>query len=148
MRLKFAGLAVGLLVLGACDPYPSDPIVDPGYSAPTSPPVVEPIQPSDPVAVAPLAEGEVDPALEMVEVDPYNEVRQGAGGLTERLPDTCRLEQVQQYRGQSAAAVEGAGLAMPYRVIGPSDIVTQEYNPTRVNFFLNNGGMVDRISCG
>ncbi|SFD01715.1 I78 family peptidase inhibitor [Tropicimonas isoalkanivorans] len=148
MGLKITALTVGVLMLAGCAAEMSDPIVDPGYAPPPPAPTVEPIQPSAPVAVTPLTEGGVDPALEMVEVDPYNEVREGAGGLTERLPDTCRLDQVQQYQGQSAAAVEGAGLGMPYRVIGPSDIVTQEYNPTRVNFFLNTGGTVDRISCG
>lgn len=146
MGLKYAGLAVGLLLLAGCEPYETDTIAEPAYTPP--PPVVDPIQPVDPVAVAPLSEGEFDPALEMVEVDPYGEVQQNAGGLTERLPDTCKLEQVQQYRGQSAAAVEGAGLSVPYRVIGPSDIVSQEYNPMRVNFFLDNAGTVDHISCG
>ncbi|WP_068119318.1 I78 family peptidase inhibitor [Tropicimonas marinistellae] len=148
MDLKFAGLAAALLVLAGCEDYTGDTITEGSFTSPPPPTVVDPIQPAGAVDVAPIEEGGVDPALAMVEEDPYGEVQAGAGGLTERLPDTCKLEEVQQYRGQSAAAVEGAGLTMPYRVIGPSDIVTQEYNPTRVNFFVNTGGTVDRVSCG
>lgn len=154
MRLKFAALPACLLVLAACEPVVTDPITEQTFvSPPAPPPVVDPIPPADPVAVAPIDGGGnaapgFDPALEMVEVDPYGEVREGTGGLTERLPDTCRLGDVQQYMGQSGSAVSAGGLSMPFRVVGPSDIVTQEYNPTRINFFVDGSGVVTRISCG
>ncbi|MFD0982413.1 I78 family peptidase inhibitor [Tropicimonas aquimaris] len=154
MRLKFAALPACLLGLAACDPVVTDPITESTFVAnPAPPPVVDPIPPADPVAVSPIdgggnAQPGVDPALELVEVNPYGEVREGAGGLTERLPDTCKLGEVQQYMGQSGASVEAGGLTMPYRVVGPTDIVTQEYNPTRINFFVDSAGQVTRISCG
>ena len=65
MGFKFAGLAAGLLVLAGCAEEYSDPIADTTFSSPPpAAPVIEPIQPSDPVAVTPLTEGGVDPALD------------------------------------------------------------------------------------
>jgi hypothetical protein len=70
------------------------------------------------------------------------------GGLVERLPNTCQLENYQQFVGQ-----DGAGAAMqvvdrPARVIAPDDIVGQVYDPRRVNLYVDASGRVTRISCG
>lgn len=78
------------------------------------------------------------------------QVVQGESGLLERLPDTCRLDDYRGFVGQPAATVSVS--ARPYRVIGPGDIVTQEYDPMRVNFFHDGAegatGLVTRVSCG
>lgn len=70
------------------------------------------------------------------------------GGLLERLPDTCRLEDYQQFAGQSGASAAAGVSDRPVRIIGPADIVTQEYNPQRVNFYTDGAGIVQRITCG
>ena len=101
-----------------------------------------------PISAAPTGQG-YDPAREMVEVDPYNRtVDNSASGLTERLPDTCHLERYQQYQGRTAVDVNAAGLSVPFRMVGPRDIVTQEYNPMRVNFYTGPDGLIAQISCG
>ena len=101
-----------------------------------------------PISAATGAQG-YDPAREMVEVDPYNRtIDNSASGLTERLPDTCHLERYQQYQGRTAVDVNAAGLSVPFRVVGPRDIVTQEYNPMRVNFYTGPDGLIAQISCG
>ncbi|RYH11019.1 hypothetical protein EU800_06780 [Tropicimonas sp. IMCC6043] len=95
------------------------------------------------------APGGVDPALALVEEDPYDQtIEGGPSGLTERLPDTCKLENFQQYKGLTKPEIDAAGLAVPYRVVGQTDIVTQEYNPMRVNFYTDDAGRVVQVSCG
>jgi hypothetical protein len=69
-------------------------------------------------------------------------------GLTEREPDTCALTQAEFLRGQPGTLVPTAGLTHPYRIIQPGSIITQEYNAARVNFYLDEAGIIARISCG
>jgi hypothetical protein len=152
MILRIAGAGLVLLALAACEP--------------AGPPITEEIFVTNPAGVntAPLSSaivtetpidgggntpGGIDPALAMVEEDPYGQViESSASGLTERLPDTCKLETYSYLKGLTAGAVQAAGFTEPYRVIGPSDIVTQEYNPGRVNFYTDNSGKIERIACG
>ncbi|MEL6207149.1 MAG: I78 family peptidase inhibitor [Pseudomonadota bacterium] len=70
------------------------------------------------------------------------------GGLLERLPNTCKLENYQQFAGQPGGAARAGVTDRPVRVIAPNDIVTQEYNPQRVNFYVDGGGTIQRIICG
>lgn len=69
-------------------------------------------------------------------------------GLTEREPDTCGMSKVQHLRGQPGTAVATAGIDRAYRVIPPRGLVTQEYNAQRIDFFLDDTGLIARISCG
>ncbi len=151
MTSRFLTTAAALLVmLAACDDINDPPITeeifvnDPAQATPTAPTVVVPTEPT----YGP--DGQiVDPALALVEEDPYTTIEEGgADGLTERLPDTCKLENYQMYRGQTVAAIEAAGLTVPYRIVGIRDIVTQEYNPMRVNFYVGNKGTIEQVACG
>ena len=125
-----------------------------GCESPTYDPISEDMFVSNPVTTAPLnntapPSPTYSAGVEAVEEDPYVQtVEGGADGLTERLPDTCRLENYQQYRGRSGADVAAAGLSAPYRVVALTDIVTQEYNPMRVNFYTDGSGQITQISCG
>lgn len=85
----------------------------------------------------------IEPGTEPTVEDPTEN-----GGLIERLPDTCKLPQVMENVGQPASVVPALGLTRPYRIVGPNDIVTQEYNPARVNFYTNSEGIIVRIACG
>ena len=69
-------------------------------------------------------------------------------GPVERLPNTCRLEEFERFRGLPAIEVPDEGLGRPARVIGPEDIVSQEFDPARVNFYTDSTGVVARIGCG
>jgi hypothetical protein len=72
----------------------------------------------------------------------------GPGGLTERLPDTCQLDDYRQYVGREGVTAAPRVIDRPVRVIAPDAIVSQVYNPQRVNFYTDAEGRVTRISCG
>ncbi|MFV0361386.1 I78 family peptidase inhibitor [Tropicimonas sp.] len=144
MKSRIAVTAVLLAALAACEPaITSDPVT--GSIVTEQPPTTTMTTPE--VQTAPLDQttptGPVeDPALSMVEESP------SPGGLLEREPDTCKVGDFVYLRGQTSTEVQGAGITRPYRVIGPSDIVTQEYNPMRVNFYTDGSGRIGRVSCG
>ncbi|MEQ3748602.1 MAG: I78 family peptidase inhibitor [Celeribacter sp.] len=68
--------------------------------------------------------------------------------LVEREPDLCQLDLVRPYVGQTTAVIPTIGLDRTYRVVKPDDIVTQEYNPRRVNFHTDGYGTITRVACG
>jgi len=72
----------------------------------------------------------------------------GVGGMLERLPDTCQLDDYRQFQGQPASAATAVITERPTRVIAPDAIVSQEYDPRRVNFYVDGTGRVTRIICG
>lgn len=37
---------------------------------------------------------------------------------------------------------------LPQRVISPGDMVTQDYNPARLNIFVDPKGWIGKITCG
>lgn len=152
--------AVVLAALAACAPQPPfEEVTDP-FANPLPPaPAVEtgPITSNAaPGPSAPVAPGPIAPAPVRTE-GPIGDPTEGAsdtvtilndGGLVERLPNTCRLEDYQQFQGQPGSAALSGVIDRPVRVIAPADIVTQEYNPQRVNFYTNGSGVVQRIICG
>lgn len=73
---------------------------------------------------------------------------QDSGGLVEREPDLCQASTYQQYIGQPGTIVPSLGITRETRVIEFGSIFTQEYNPSRINFFLSSTGEIQRISCG
>lgn len=68
--------------------------------------------------------------------------------LVEREPDLCKASTYQQYIGQPGTIVPTLGITRVYRVIEFGGIVTQEYNPSRLNFRLSPTGEIQRIDCG
>lgn len=70
------------------------------------------------------------------------------GGLVEREPDLCQAAQFQQYLGQPGTIVPSLGITRVYRVIEFGAIYSQEYNPSRINFWLSPTGTIARIGCG
>lgn len=66
----------------------------------------------------------------------------------EREPDSCGARDVAALLGQKAAMVEASHLMTTYRVIRKGGIVSQEYNASRLNFYLDEAGTVARIACG
>ncbi|MEJ6393171.1 I78 family peptidase inhibitor [Gymnodinialimonas sp. 2305UL16-5] len=57
----------------------------------------------------------------------------------------CGATLAQHYVGHSAEDVPVVGGA---RVIGPDTIVTQEYNPNRLNLATDGNGIITRAYCG
>jgi hypothetical protein len=68
--------------------------------------------------------------------------------LVEREPDLCHAADYQQYVGQPGTIVTSLGITRTYRVVEFGGIVTQEYNPGRLNFHLSPSGQITVIDCG
>jgi hypothetical protein len=62
--------------------------------------------------------------------------------------DSCLSAPYRQYLGQSEGVLAGLVFAQPVRIIGPDQAVTQDYNPTRINFDVDRAGDITRIWCG
>lgn len=144
MKTRILVMGLALAALAGCETQTTYPISEEMFISEPAPISTAPL--GGPAAQDP---GGIDPALALVEEDPYDQtIESGASGLTERLPDTCKLENFQQYRGLTKPQIDASGLSVPYRVVGQTDIVTQEYNPMRVNFYTDASGVVVQISCG
>ena len=72
----------------------------------------------------------------------------GPGNLVERLPNTCQLDNYRQFVGQDGLLSASQVIDRPARVIAPDAIVSQVYDPQRVNFYTDAQGQVARVSCG
>jgi len=95
-----------------------------------------------------LALAACGPAREPEIYNPPVPEQVGGERLLNREPDTCGLGRLTYLQGQPGAAVASAGLTKPSRTIPLGGIVTQEYNPERINFYLDADGLIGRISCG
>ncbi|GGL62883.1 I78 family peptidase inhibitor [Wenxinia marina] len=61
--------------------------------------------------------------------------------------DACGASGYQWLVGQSLAAVT-LPADLNARVLEPDDVVTMEYVATRLNIYLGQDGLVDRVTCG
>lgn len=69
--------------------------------------------------------------------------------LSERTPDSCRKGALQALIGQPAGNLRTVRLAGGSRIIPPGGIVSQEdYNPQRINAYIDNRGVITRLECG
>ncbi len=135
MQVRGAMMA-GCLFLAACGPQ------QPPFEEVTTPDASASLPAAEPVTAAPLeGDGDTEGGSGVV-------TAQGPGGLVERLPDTCQLESYQQYAGQDAVTSASRVVDRPVRIIAPDSIVSQVYDPQRVNFYTDSAGRVARISCG
>jgi hypothetical protein len=144
MRRQIRGwaavVAAGLLA-GCAPPPPDAEARGPGPSA--GPPSAEP------VAVAPIGGGEAAAAGSRPGTAAgTGPASTGPAGLQERLPDTCGLDAYRPYVGRDGVTAASQVVDRPVRVIAPDAIVSQVYNPRRVNFYTDAEGRVARVSCG
>ena len=82
-------------------------------------------------------------------------VPEGTPGAIQIDPgDSCGARDLRSLIGQPASAAQGvrivgaSGAAVPIRVIGPGDAVTEDFNPTRVNLRTDAAGTITGIDCG
>lgn len=95
-----------------------------------------------PETVVPLAS-----TLGAASADPATAAAQAS--LLNREPDTCKAADHVALLGQPGDAVARAGIAKPVRLVHPATIVDQEeYESQRVNFHLNEAGIIVRMNCG
>lgn len=135
MRVQVA-MVGGCILLAACGPQ------QPPFEEVTTPGATATLPAAEAVTAAPL-DGD-----EAAEGGSGVVTAQGPGGLVERLPDTCQLDSYRQHVGQDAVTASFAVTDRPVRIIAPDSIVSQVYDPQRVNFYTDSAGRVVRISCG
>ncbi|WP_158965426.1 I78 family peptidase inhibitor [Chachezhania sediminis] len=124
-----------MLLVAACGPTqaPMSQTV-PGGAAPAAgvsgpPPTDTPFQPS----------GEAGAAA--------GETGDAAAGETVKVPDMCGADTRQGQIGSSLSDHQ-AGLPEGTRIIDPSTIVAQDYNPQRLNVNVTYSGLIMRVWCG
>jgi len=65
-----------------------------------------------------------------------------------KIPDACGSEKYQIMVGKTGHDVEGIGVEPPMRIIPYGNFVTLEFVPDRINFRLDERGLVVRVYCG
>ncbi|WP_298361124.1 I78 family peptidase inhibitor [uncultured Litoreibacter sp.] len=90
------------------------------------------------VGCAPTTDASIDGDL----TEPAN-----TSGLEERLPDTCKLDRYAGFVGQLQSDV-AIPTGSDTRIVKPGTILTQEYVANRVNFYVNEDGIITRVICG
>ncbi|MFQ6553680.1 I78 family peptidase inhibitor [Aestuariibius insulae] len=85
--------------------------------------------------------------LALAACEPAPSVTGDVEGLDKLTPDTCGAEDYQTLVGQNIASATFPA-DLNDRVIRPGDIVTQEYRPDRVNFRVNDTGVIQSVTCG
>jgi hypothetical protein len=61
--------------------------------------------------------------------------------------DTCGAAAFQHLVGTPASGIDQATLPAGARVITPTTMVTQDFNPTRLNVITDSNGNVSSLSC-
>ena len=165
-RFAIAG-ALAAVALAACQPKPPIRVVDP-YADTSLPPAAavetqpldatgvseSPITPAGDSPITPAGDGPITPAGQaapLAEGDAAANdtiTRVTDGGLVERLPNTCQLQNYEGLQGREATSAASTVTDRPVRVIAPGDIVSQEYDPRRVNLYTDGSGLVTRVICG
>lgn len=62
--------------------------------------------------------------------------------------DTCGAAPYARVIGQPATALERLLIMRPLRVLRPTDPVTLDLNPTRINFIIGGTEAISAITCG
>ena len=66
----------------------------------------------------------------------------------ERPNDSCNSMAYRSYVGQGSEALYDLVFVDPVRILPPGAMMTQDYNPTRLNFDLDGSGTITRVWCG
>ena len=64
------------------------------------------------------------------------------------LPDSCGAETMQSFVGQPESVLMATSFAVPMRIIHPRDPVTMDLRPDRLNFDIDDNGIITRVRCG
>lgn len=90
-------------------------------------PMVEPVAPVPIPAVAPVT---------------------GISGLQSREPDACHARDYSHAIGQPGSVIGTLGITRDYNVVEYRGIESQEYDPLRIIFRLDQAGNITNIDCG
>lgn len=62
--------------------------------------------------------------------------------------DPCGANRNEAFVGQPATVIPAALPGRSQRIIRPGDMVTEDYSDQRINYYLDAGDRVSRITCG
>ena len=60
----------------------------------------------------------------------------------------CDASSFAGFVGQSRDVLLATTFARPIRIIDPGELVTQEFDPLRINFVIDRRGTIERVYCG
>jgi len=69
-------------------------------------------------------------------------------GLVTREPDSCGADALSGLMGQPEGMLRTVQITHEYRVVPFGNLVTQEYNAHRIDIYLDENGLIARITCG
>lgn len=69
-------------------------------------------------------------------------------GLNDKEPDTCKVALFSPYIGRPVTEIQAAVGSNPLLVVLPGSLGTQDYDAARINAFVDDNGLVYRLSCG
>ena len=64
------------------------------------------------------------------------------------VDDSCGATPYGYLIGEPATALERVLILRPVRVLRPGDAMTMDFNPERMNFLIDEGDRIARITCG
>ncbi len=71
--------------------------------------------------------------------------RDAAADVAEKL---CDADGWASLTGAARADIPVDRLPKPHRIVGPDDLITQDFLPERLNIYLDRNGAVYRVACG
>ncbi len=69
-------------------------------------------------------------------------------GLNDKEPDTCHASNFSYYVGKPIAELQAAVAGKDLMVMAPGSLGSQEYSSGRIDAFVDEAGLVYRLSCG
>jgi hypothetical protein len=63
-------------------------------------------------------------------------------------PDACGASGLQYLVGKPGVVLDGMRFSQDVRVIQYGTAVTMDFNPERLNFWLDRRDVIERVSCG
>ncbi len=63
-------------------------------------------------------------------------------------PDACRASELQYLVGRPGVVLDGMRFSQDLRVIQYGMAVTMDYNPYRLNIWLDRRDVIERVTCG
>lgn len=98
--------------------------------------------------VAPVPSMQPIPAVQPIASVPNVTPVAGISGLQSREPDACHAKDYSHAIGQSGSLIPTLGVTREYTVVEYRGIESQEYNPLRIVFRLDQAGNITNIDCG
>lgn len=62
--------------------------------------------------------------------------------------ESCGAAEMQYLVGKPGVVLDGIRFSQDVRVIQPGMAVTMDYNPARLNIWLNDRDVIERVTCG